>query len=67
MVQVLHGNATTTHAIRKEIQSASEEETDYDLAKRLDKHVDTIRKWRNRDSVGDVRSGPKKSSVNEFN
>ena len=59
MAQILHGNATTTYAVRKEIQSASEEVTDYDLAKRLDKHVDTIRKWRNRDSVGDVRSGPK--------
>ena len=56
MGQILHGNARTTYAVKKDIQSASEEVTDHDLAKRLNKHVDTIRKWRNRDSVADVRS-----------
>ncbi len=58
MGQILHGNATTTYAVRREILSAQEEVTDYDLSKRLNKHADTIRKWRYRDSVEDVSSGP---------
>ena len=66
MGQILHGNATTTYAVRREIQSAPEEVTDYDLSKRLNKHVDTIRKWRYRDSVEDVSSGPKTPRSTSF-
>ncbi len=32
MGQILHGNATTTYSVRREIQSAPEEVTDYDLS-----------------------------------
>jgi transposase InsO family protein len=51
MLIALHKNATTTPAIRAEIQRASG--SDYELAARFGVSRDTIRKWRGRDSVLD--------------
>ena len=58
MAQAFHGNATTTRAIRKEIQEAPKEVTNYALAKRLGINILTVIKWRSRPSVVDRRSGP---------
>ena len=58
MAQVLHNNATTTLAIRKEIQEAPKNVTNYALAKRLRINILTVKKWRSRPSVEDRKSGP---------
>ena len=58
MGQVLHPNAVTTHAIRKAIQAAPKEMSNYALSKRLGLNFLTIKKWRDRASVEDRRSGP---------
>lgn len=51
MLVKLHKNATTTPAIRKQIQTA--EGSDYELARRFNVTRETIRRWRKRDTVQD--------------
>ena len=57
MGQILHGSATTTHAIRAAIQrsKASLQE----LAAQYDLNPKTVEKWRKRSSVEDMPMGPK--------
>ncbi len=57
MGQVLHTNAVTTHAIRKEIQEAPSSVADRALARCYGLNYRTVKKWRERDSVDDRRSG----------
>ena len=56
MLIALHKNATTTPAIRSSIQSAHG--SDYELARQFKLSRDTIRKWRQRDSVLDASHTP---------
>jgi transposase InsO family protein len=58
MGQVLHGSATTTEAIRRAIQNS--QESLRALSKRYGINQKTVRKWRNRSSVADLPTGPKK-------
>ena len=58
MGQVLHGCATTTEAVRRAIQNG--QESLRALAKRYGINQKTVRKWRNRSSVTDLPTGPKK-------
>src|SRR6266576_6862613 len=57
MGQVLHGSATTTHAIRAAIQRSKAPLKE--LAKRYGLNQKTVAKWRKRACVNDVRMGPK--------
>src|SRR5579863_2312331 len=57
MGQVLHGSATTTEAIRRAIQHS--QESLRALAKRYGINQKTVVKWKNRDSVADLPTGPK--------
>ena len=63
MGQVLHGSATTTEAIRRARQHS--QESLRALAKRYGVNQKTVAKWRNRNGVGDLTTGPKepKSTV----
>ena len=63
MGQVLHGSATTTHAVRAAIQRSQASVAE--LAERYGLNEKTIRKWRKRSTVEDARMGPKevRSSV----
>ncbi|MCB8884144.1 IS481 family transposase, partial [Acidisoma cellulosilytica] len=63
MGQVLHGSATTTEAVRRAIQHS--QESLRVLAKRYGINQKTVAKWRKRDSVTDLPTGPKdpKSTV----
>ena len=63
MVQVLHGRATTTEAVRRAIQHS--QESLRVLAKRYGINQKTVAKWKRRTSVVDVPTGPKdpKSTV----
>jgi len=69
MGQILHGTATTTHRIRKEIQ-ASEEKLK-DISRKYNINIKTASKWKKRDFVEDEKCGLKKgqnsilSSVDE--
>jgi hypothetical protein len=56
MLIKLHKNATTTPAIRAEIQKATG--SDYALAEQYRVGRDTIRRWRKRDSVQDASHTP---------
>ena len=56
MGSLLHGNATTTPRIRKEIQNSMESAAE--LAKRLNLNIKTVLKWKKSGSVWDKRSGP---------
>ena len=58
MGQILHGSATTTEAIRRAIQSS--QESLRALARRYGINQKTVGKWRNRSSVSDLPTGPKK-------
>ena len=58
MGQLLHGSATTTHRIRKEIQASNE--TAISLAAKFNINVKTVHKWRSRDQIEDSKFGPKK-------
>ncbi|MDN0077767.1 hypothetical protein QU481_23500 [Crenobacter sp. SG2303] len=51
MIVKLHKQARTTPATRKEIQQATG--TQAELAARYNVTIDTIRKWKSRDSVED--------------
>lgn len=57
MAQILHQRATTTHAIRAEIQRSTDSVAA--LSRRYGINPKTVRKWRSRDTVEDTRMGPK--------
>jgi transposase InsO family protein len=57
MGQVLHGSATTTEAIRRAIQNS--QESLRTLAKRHGINPKTVAKWKRRNSVADLPTGPK--------
>lgn len=57
MGQILHGSATTTHAIRAHIQRSTA--SNAALSWELGLNVKTVAKWRRRDGVGDAAMGPK--------
>jgi transposase InsO family protein len=57
MGQVLHGSATTTHAIRAAIQRSKA--PIQELAQQHGLNRKTVRKWRGRDFVHDAPMGPK--------
>ena len=57
MGQVLHGSARTTEAVRRAIQHS--QESLRALAKRYGVNQKTIRKWKGRGFVADLRTGPK--------
>jgi transposase InsO family protein len=63
MGQVLHGSATTTEAVRRAIQHS--QESLRALAKRYGVNQKTVAKWRKRESVADLPTGPRqpKSTV----
>jgi len=55
MGQILHGTATTTHAIREKIQNA--EESISQLASKYHINPKTVHKWKRRESVEDLKCG----------
>jgi hypothetical protein len=57
MGQVLHGSATTTEAVRRAIQHS--QESLRALSKRYGVNQKTVAKWRKRNRVGDLPTGPK--------
>jgi transposase InsO family protein len=57
MGRILHGSATTTEAVRRAIQHS--QESLRTLARRYGVNQKTIRKWKGRNSAGDLRTGPK--------
>ena len=63
MGQVLHGSATTTEAVRRAIQHS--QESLRALAKRYGVNQKTVAKWRKREGVADLPTGPRepKSTV----
>lgn len=58
MGQILHGNARTTEAIRREIRNSKESIAK--AAVRFNVNPKTIIKWRKRDDTKDLPMGPKK-------
>ena len=63
MGQILHGCATTTKAVRRAIQNS--QESLRALAKRYGINQKTVAKWKQRETVVDLPTGPKgaKSTV----
>ena len=63
MGQILHGTATTTHAIRAKIQASKT--SIKEIAKQYHINPKTAFKWKHRDSVEDIKCGakPGKGSV----
>jgi len=59
MGQVLHGSATTTHAIRALIQRS--QVSNAALSREFGINVKTVAKWRKRERVEDTRMGPKEA------
>lgn len=57
MGQVRHGCATTTHAIRATIQRS--QASNAELSRELGINAKTVAKWRKRQSVEDLKTGPK--------
>lgn len=57
MGQVLHGSATTTEAVRRAIEHS--QESLRALAKRYGVNQRTVAKWRKREGVADLPTGPK--------
>ena len=57
MGQVLHDGATTTAAVRRAIQHS--QESLRGLAKRYGINPKTVAKWKSRNSVQDLPTGPK--------
>jgi len=57
MGQVLHGSATTIEAIRRAIQNSKESLRG--LSKRYGINQKTVAKWRKRNSVVDLPTGPR--------
>lgn len=58
MGQVLHGSASTTHAVRALIQRS--QDSNAELSRTFGINVKTVAKWRKRGDVEDARMGPKK-------
>src|ERR1700750_580312 len=63
MGQILHGCATTTEAVRRAIQNS--QESLRALARRYGINQKTVAKWKERETVADLPTGPKevKSTV----
>ena len=63
MVQVRHGSATTTHAVRAAIQRS--QASIAELSRELGLNPKTVAKWRKRQTVEDRKTGPRepRSSV----
>ena len=59
MGQVLHGSATTTEAVRRAIQNS--QESLRALAKRYGINQKTVAKWKKRETVADLPTGPKEA------
>ena len=59
MGQILHGGATTTAAVRRAIQNS--QASLRALAKRYGINQKTVAKWKRRDTVADLPTGPKKA------
>ena len=59
MGQVLHGCATTTEAVRRAIQNS--QESLRALARRYGINQKTVAKWKRRETVADLPTGPKKA------
>ena len=59
MGQVLHGCATTTEAVRRAIQNS--QESLRALARRYGINQKTVAKWKQRETVADLPTGPKKA------
>ena len=57
MGQVLHGSATTTHAVRAAIQRS--QASAKELIKTYGVNPKTVLKWRKRETVEDRKTGPK--------
>ncbi len=57
MGQILYGSATTTHAVRAELQRSQASAAQ--LARRFEINEKTVRKWRARPAVEDAPMGPK--------
>jgi len=57
MGQIRHGCATTTYAIREAIQRS--QASNAELSRELGINVKTVAKWRKRQTVEDLRTGPK--------
>ena len=55
--QVLHGSATTTEAVRRAVQRSQENLRA--LSKRYGINQKTVGKWKKRNSVADMPTGPK--------
>jgi hypothetical protein len=64
MGQILHGRATTTHAIRTAIQRSKAPLKD--LAMQYGLNQKTVAKWRRRSFVHDVPMGPKAPRSTEW-
>ena len=57
MGQILHGSATTTHAVRAAIQRSQASLAE--LSKTYNVNPKTVAKWRKRTGVDDLKTGPK--------
>ena len=57
MGQVLHGSATTTHAVRAAIQRSAASAKE--LSEMYGINPETVLKWRKRETVEDLKTGPK--------
>ena len=57
MGQILHGSATTTHAVRAAIQRSQASLAQ--LSQTYSVNPKTVAKWRKRDGVDDHKTGPK--------
>jgi len=66
MASILHGNATTTPRIRKEIQNS--EKSLVKLAKQYGINPKTVLKWKHRTTTEDQKTGPKtrRSALSEL-
>ena len=59
MGQVLHGCATTTEAVRRAIQNS--QESLRALARRYGINQKTVAKWKERETVADLPTGPREA------
>jgi len=57
MGQIRHGRASTTHAIRAHIERS--QASIAELSRELGINPKTVAKWRKRQSVEDLKTGPK--------
>jgi hypothetical protein len=64
MGQILHGCATTTEAVRRAIQNS--QESLRALAKRYGINQKTVAKWKQRETVADLPTGPKEAKSTVF-